>query len=182
MGRAEDKSRTKYTFEYYYHTYYRQALGYVMKRVGYRQDAEDLTTDAFLSCFKNFDRFDVSRASFSTWLYVILENRLKNFYRNQQRDQKENTELDEKLPAEGDFQEELAEAEQLTFLREHLAAALQELKEPQRSIVIWKYFQNKTSAEIGERLGISSGNVRVQLNRAICKLREYFNKNKIRWE
>lgn len=46
-----------------------------------RQDAEDVTQDAFLYAFKNLQRFDPRKASFKTWLYTIAVSRCRNMYR-----------------------------------------------------------------------------------------------------
>ena len=58
-----------------------------------------------------------------------------------------------------------------------LAKAIKTLPERQQAIVIYKYFYNKSAQEIADKLGISAGNVRVLLNRALDKLEEYFKTN-----
>lgn len=165
----------KDTFEHYYNIYYRQALGYLFRRVNNLSTAEDLAMDAFLVCFQKFNQFDPSKASFATWFYVIVNNRLKNFY----RDKKDTDELDENIPDETNYQNEMEEAIHLTYLRKHLAMALEGLSETYRKVVIYKCFYGKSSAEIAELTGTSPGNVRVQYARALNKLREYFNNNHI---
>lgn len=178
VGNLKGKSDNTITFEYYFQTYYQQALGYVLKHVGSVQTAEDLTMNAFLTCYQHFDDFDPEKASFATWLYVNIRNKLKNHY----RDRKETEELDENICVEFSFADELAEASQLHYLRKHLADALRELGETQRKIVVYKYFCDKTSNEIADIIGTTPGNVRVQLKRTLQKLEEYFKKNDIRWE
>lgn len=46
-----------------------------------RQDAEDVTQEAFLYAFKNLSRYDATKASFKTWLYTIAVSRCRNLYR-----------------------------------------------------------------------------------------------------
>lgn len=46
-----------------------------------RQDAEDVSQEAFVYAFKNLKRYDPDRASFKTWLYTIAVSRCRNVYR-----------------------------------------------------------------------------------------------------
>jgi RNA polymerase sigma-70 factor (ECF subfamily) len=46
--------------------------------VGNREEAEDMTQEAFLSAFANLSGYDSSRAAFSTWLFTIARNRCFN--------------------------------------------------------------------------------------------------------
>lgn len=149
-----------------------------MKKIFSEQAAEDLTMDVFYSVWDNFDSFDESKATFQTWLYVIVNNKLKNYY----RDRKEIVELDESLASENNQADEVIESIQLQYLRNHLYVALKSLSELQRQIVIYKYFNEMNASEIAYHIGLSPGNVRIHLKRALDKVRDYFNKNNIRWE
>ena len=140
--------------------------------------AEDLTMDVFCTVWDKFEVFDESKASFQTWLYVIVNNKLKNYY----RDRKDNVELDESIAIEDNQADEIVEAIQLQDMREQLYTALEELNETQRKIVIYKYFKDMNANEIADLLGLSAGNVRILLKRALDKIRFYFNQNNIRWE
>ena len=165
------------SFEEYYRKYYNVAVKYLYNKVQNVKTAEDLASEAFVSCYEKFAEFDPSKASFQTWLFVIINNKLKNHY----RDNKEYAELDEEICEESNFADELAEASQLSYLRERLYEALLELPEIQKQIIIYKYFQNKNSNEIALLVNTTPGNVRVQLKRSIDKLKEFFNTNDIRW-
>lgn len=165
-------------FESYFGQYYSQAIGYTMKKIANRQDAEDLVMETFYACYNKFDSFDESRASFGTWFYVALNNRIKNYY----RDTKALEELDADLSAETSFEDELAQAEELTAMRKELAGALKLLNETQRKIVILRYFQEKNATEIAAELAMTPGNVRAILLRSMNKMREYFHDRNIHWE
>lgn len=178
----ETQAGQKMPFEYYYNKYYTQVYLYVYKKISNLHDAEDLAQDAFVSAYAKFDSFDPARASFQTWIYIIVGNKLKNHY----RDRKVGIALDDPEqtvePAEEGFEDEMVEAAYLAEMRSSLAAALEELSEIQRQIVIASYFKNQTSGEIAFALGLTDGNVRVQLSRAIGKMRTYFEKRNIAWE
>ncbi len=165
-------------FEYYFNSYYKQVYNYILKRIQNSADAEDLAMDSFIAAHQNFHKFDDKRASFATWLYVIVNNRIKNYY----RDHKESTEIDDNMPDISSFEDEIIKAECLQNIREHLYIALDMLSSIQRTVVVQKYFFNKNSPEIAQITGLTPGNVRVNLSRALNILREYFNKENIEWE
>ncbi len=171
-------SRRDSEFEKYYLKHYSQVYGYILKKVLNEQIAEDLTMDVFYSCWDKFDTFDESKASFQTWLYVIVNNKLKNYY----RDKKDTEQLDDSLTNGADQADEVIDAIQIHYLRDHLYIALDELNETQRRIVLYKYFKNMNASKIAYHMGLSPGNIRIHLKRALDKIRDYFNKNNIRWE
>lgn len=166
------------SFEEFYKKYYETAFRYILKKVSNVHTAEDLVMDCFISAYKKFSCFDSNKASYGTWLFVIVNNRLKNYY----RDNKLFDEIDETLMLSDDFTDELIAAKYIGDLRQVLYEALLSLNEIQRQIVIYKFFYEKNSKEISEIIGIPSGSIRVQLSRAIKKLRDYFEKKGINWE
>lgn len=172
------KDKRKLSFEEYFNEYYRQALGFVNNKINDIHTAEDITMDAFASCYKNFERFDPKKASFATWLYVVLGNKIKNYY----RDKKIFSEIDELTLIDSDMEDDVAQAIYISSMRDNLYMALKELNEIQRQIVICKFFHGKNAVEIAELTGLSHANVRVQLSRALQKLRKFFEINNIRWE
>lgn len=170
--------REKQSFEAYFEQYYQQVFQYLMKKVSSAPAAEDLAMDSFAVCWEKFDAYDPARASFGTWLYVIVNNKLKNYY----RDHKTFDEMDETFSVQEDFEDSLLAAEYLSAMRDALCDALEALPQLQREIVIHKYFRGRNSNEIALLVGLTPGNVRTQLSRALAKLKEYFRKRGIRWE
>lgn len=65
--------------------YVPRIYGYVLKRVGVVQDAEDVTSIVFEKVLLNLGSFDSSRASFSTWIYRIATNCVTDFFRSKGR-------------------------------------------------------------------------------------------------
>lgn len=168
---------SKESFELVFKKHYPSVYRYIFKRVLNVQIAEDMAMDVFVVCLENIESFDPTRASFQTWLYTIINNKLKNYYRSK----KDFSELDENLAVE-DFSDFIDSASTLTYLRNHLAKALEELSEPQRKIIIYRYFKGKNSNDIALILGMTPSNVRVQLKRGIDNLKKYFIKENVRWE
>ena len=168
----------KKSFEEYFKQHYDQAVGYTVKKVNNYDIAEDLVMNTFYSCFSKFDKFDPQKASFCTWLYFVLNNKIKNYF----RDVKIHDDVDDVVVSVENFEDELVSAIELSNIRNELKLALESLNETQRTIVVLKYFHGKDATEIAEVLGMSHGNVRVQLMRGMNKIRDYFNVNNIEWE
>ena len=58
--------------------------GFLHKRLKDEERVQDLTQDTFLRVHRARDRYDATR-KFSTWIYTIASNLLKNEYRNRSR-------------------------------------------------------------------------------------------------
>ena len=159
--------RSKPAFEEVYDRYYFDILRFVSRRVDNSQDAEDLTSEAFLYCYSHYDDFDPEKSSVSTWLYIVVKSRIKNYYRDR-RSEADISELENLLPYESDMDR----AVYLEELRGELASALDKLSEKQRTAVLQRYFQNKEYSQIALELGTTPGNVRVIISRALDRLEE----------
>lgn len=155
-------------FEEFYRQYYAQVFGYVQKRLCSREASEDFCSDVFVYCFEHYQSYDPKRSKLSTWLYLIVNSRLKNYYRDK-RETVEFGELENVLFDDSDVMDRAVYAEQL---RSFLAKALLDLNEKQRKAVVMRFFQNLEYSEIADELGVSAGNARVILSRALDKLAE----------
>ena len=158
-------------FESVYNEYYPRILRHINKKIGIYHEAEDLTQEIMAACYRNFEKYDPEKSSMGTWVYVIMNNRLKNYY----RDKRVNVSLDDdesflELASEEILEEAVLLEEQKRVLMEAIAS----LSEREKEIVMNTYFLHKTSAEVAEVMHMTAGNVRVVLNRSIKKLREYF--------
>lgn len=166
------------SFEDLYNQYYSLILNYINKKIQNYSDAEDLAMDTFLSIYKNFDSYDSRKANYNTWIFVIVNNKIKNYY----RDKKENYDIDDNIIIDDDFSSQVVAAEYIVEMRQTLYEALKTINELQRKIIIYKFFYDKNATQIAEIIGIPSGSVRVQLSRGLEKVRKFFEKKGITWE
>lgn len=158
--------KEKPPFEEVYTHYYPSVLSYVRGKIVNQQDAEDLCSEAFFYCFDQYEHFDPEKSAISTWLYLIVNSRIKNYY----RDHKYHADIDELANVIADDGDDMEHCIYLEQLRDVLAKAIATLPEKQQKIVILRYFKQQSSAQIAEQLGLTSGNVRVLLTRALDKL------------
>ncbi|MCH5187240.1 MAG: sigma-70 family RNA polymerase sigma factor [Oscillospiraceae bacterium] len=158
-------------FKDFYSKYYDQVYWYIFKKINNIEDSQDLAGDVFSLCLKHYSKYDPEKSSLSTWLYVIVNNRLKNYY----RDRKVFVPLDENIDAfMSDSDDYATEALYLEDSRNMLADAISSLPKNNQLIIILKFFGEKQSHEIADILHMSPTNVRVSLSRSLKKIQNYF--------
>jgi RNA polymerase sigma-70 factor (ECF subfamily) len=129
-------------------------------------DAEDVVQESFITALERIeDCKDPNR--FSGWLLSIVRNRALNWRRAQAV--RATAPLDDvKVAASTESPERDMSR---TVLREDLTAALGELTELQRQVVLLHDLEGYKHREIGEMLGISEGASRFHLSTARALLR-----------
>lgn len=169
----------KRDFEQVYRDYYLIIYKFLLKRLSNKADAESLTSDVFYKAFTHYANYNPSMASEKTWLFVITQNVLKNYY----RDNRNNQSIDEVKSAEQlNYSCCIEDAISLQNTRDILAKALKKLPERESKIIILKWFYNKSAEEIGSMLGLSAGNVRTIASRAKKDLKSILTSIGFEWE
>lgn len=160
----EDQQKPPY--EDFYQAHYQRVLCYVKSKITSQQSAEDLVSEIFLYCFRHYDDYDPEKSSITTWLYLITNSRIKNYYRSNMTF----TEFDAISDVLYDYHIDLDKGVYLEQLHKALIKAIRALPERQQKIIILRYFHNYSHEQIARQLGTTSGNVRVLLSRALDKL------------
>lgn len=138
------------------------ALGFL----GSHDSAMDISQEAFIRAYRNFDKFDKNR-NFFTWYYKILKNLCLNFIRDNKNRNKENfLELRNKILSSDSPDFILEEKE----LWQNLYEAIEKLSNDEREILVLREFEDMSYAEISELLNIPEGTVMSRLYYARKKL------------
>lgn len=124
--------------------------------------AEDLTQDAFVTALTN----SPSDRSLRGWFASVLRNRAVDRARVEQR-----REARERLVARPEAQAPSASSAERLELQHSVVAAVLELDEPYRSVVIAVYYEGLTPTQYAERGGLQTSAARSQLSRALEQLR-----------
>lgn len=140
-----------------------------------REEAKDLSQEAFLRAFTHLGSFDL-RAGFYTWFYRILVNVCLDYRRRRGRVAWES--LDERADKASETSE-MAGASS-TPDREAMAGeisrrvgeALQALPPKQRTAFILKNHQGLSIHDIAKVMQTAEGTVKAHLHRAVTALRE----------
>jgi RNA polymerase sigma-70 factor, ECF subfamily len=141
-----------------------QRRAYIVARsiVMTHEDAEDAVQEGFLRAYQALDRFDPAQA-FGAWLNRIVANAALDLARR--RKVRNAEEISESIPAT--FRDPAVSGE----LRERLEAALAQLPDRARAVIVMHDIEGFTHAEIGEMLSIPGGTARSDLHHARQKLR-----------
>lgn len=140
-----------------------------------RDDAKDLSQEAFLKAYTHIRNFD-GRSKFYTWFYRILVNVCLDYKRRRRRSTAEPLEeasegiIDRSHPAVQEISlDQQAFAKQLS---RRVGAALEALPPKQRAAFILRNHHGMSIREIAETMEAAEGTVKVHLHRAVVALRE----------
>jgi RNA polymerase sigma-70 factor (ECF subfamily) len=150
---------------------YKDAIYFMLlKMVNNKNDAEDLTLEAFGKAFKSLHQYSPSFA-FSTWLFKIATNNCIDFLRKRRgvyvsiENNQENGdgETPVKLRStEPDPEEKLIRIQRAVLMRK----IVHRLKPRYRILVELRYFREYSYEEIAKELHLPLGTVKAQLFRA----------------
>lgn len=150
---------------------YKDAIYFMLlKMVNNKNDAEDLTLEAFGKAFKNLHQYSPNYA-FSTWLFKIATNNCIDFLRKRRgvyvsiENNQENGESDQPIKlrsTDPDPEEKLIRIQRAILMRK----IVYRLKPRYRILVELRYFREFSYEEIAKELKLPLGTVKAQLFRA----------------
>jgi RNA polymerase sigma-70 factor (ECF subfamily) len=153
-----------------YDKYYGRVLGYIYHSVFNEAVAEDLTANVFHAAFRHLGRYRWRQIPFRAWLYRIATNEIRMYYRRQKL-----TRTASLTPEHNQIADRCSSAEQKLATAEEyrlLHKALLELPLKYRTVIVLRYFEGKTMADIGDITGRKEGTVKSQLHRGLAQLQE----------
>jgi RNA polymerase sigma factor (sigma-70 family) len=152
---------------------YKDSVFYMLlKMVNSKDDAEDLTIEAFGKAFKRLSQYTPNYA-FSTWLFKIASNNAIDFLRKKKL--RNNFSIDTELKSEDgdsygfelradelDPEESIIKKQKIKQLR----SVVDKLKPRYKDLIQYRYFEELSYEEISEKMDIPIGTVKAQLFRA----------------
>lgn len=152
------------SFESIYDQYADAIYRYVFHCVGNRFDAEDLTAQTFFKALKSFWRFRWTGAPISAWLYRIATNEVHSFFRQAEKTKGMDSARSESVPSP------LANTEEKThrdLIMKSLSQCMQGLKPQDHSLLVLRYLEKKTFAEISQITGKRISSLKMRVHRAL---------------
>jgi RNA polymerase sigma factor (sigma-70 family) len=150
---------------------YKDAIYFMLlKMVNNKNDAEDLTLEAFGKAFKNLHQYSPSYA-FSTWLFKIATNNCIDFLRKRRgvyvsiETNQENGDNDQPIrlrSTDPNPEEKLIRIQKAILMRK----IVHRLKPRYRILVELRYFREFSYEEIAKELNLPLGTVKAQLFRS----------------
>ncbi|MBN1565894.1 MAG: sigma-70 family RNA polymerase sigma factor [Anaerolineae bacterium] len=155
-----------------YTRYIKKIYNYVYYRTGNHHDAEDLTSRVFYRALAHITNYQDRGVPFSAWLYRIAHNLVANWHRD--RDRRKIIPLDDYITSDGgsNIPESATESQEET---EFLLKSIQDLPEDRQQLLILKFVERLSNAEIGEIMDRTEGAIKSLYHRTLLSLRGYMD-------
>lgn len=154
-----------------YKRYVERIYNYIFFRTGSVKDAEDLTGKVFFKAMDNIKSYKHMGLPFSAWLYRIAHNLVANYHRDRAR--KQEISLDD-IP--GQVLPQVEHQPESRAVRtqevENLLATIRGLAPIRQELLILKFVDQLSNAEIGQILRKSEGAIKSLYHRTLLELRE----------
>jgi len=142
-----------------YDRHFHRVWAYVIHRARNREDAEDITSEAFRRALENIAGYESRGAPFLAWLLRIAANLLADRWQQTSK-------------GSGDPPPEIAGLDEDVELRGMLFQLVDRLPETQRRVIELRYVEQRSLSEIAVMLGKTEGAVKQLQRRALEFLRE----------
>lgn len=154
-----------------YDLYADRIYRYLLARLGDADAAADLTTEVFLRVIKSIAGFRLDQrrpaASFSAWLYRIAANLVADHFRGRRRGVQISLDDGLSLAAAEPGPQRVAEQRETAAW---IARGLARLSEDQRLVIIGKFGEEMSNAQVAAWLGKTEGAVKSLQHRALAAL------------
>ena len=165
---ARAQKGDKDAFGQIYNLFYKRIFRYCQFNLKYgrSEEAQDFCQETFLKAYKSISSFSERKGgSFQAYLFRIARNLIIDSSRKKKDiPLKGYLEIEE----ENNLDEQIDKKHQNQKLKE----ALDKLPEVERQIVILRYFEEMTTAEVAKIIGKREGALRVRSHRVLKKLKD----------
>lgn len=158
--------------------HYRKAYSFAYRMAGNREDAEDLTQEAFVRAYRAFDRYDPARP-FERWLFRILANLFVDTLRSRPRQAPlsldsplEGSDGDTLFSEISDREADPARHVLREIVDERIQRALDNLPTVFRQTVLLTDVEGMSYEDAAEILDCAVGTIRSRLHRARLLMRK----------
>src|SRR5260221_14459201 len=148
------------TFEDVYSEHALAVYRFALSVVGRKDLAEDLTAEAFLGLWRNFEGIDQSQLP--GWLTAVVGTRARDWWGRQQVERRHPEDMVDPSPAAPPLEQ---------WILEHA-----DLKPVHRTCLMLRYVHGMTRAEIAAKLSLSEIQVKGYLQYALALLRRAYGK------
>lgn len=167
-------------FEQLFRRSQRRAYNLAYRLTGNAADAEDVTQDAYVRAWHNFNTYDATR-SFEGWLFRIITNRVIDLRRRQKRVPMYSLDSpiqgdEDGQPMAHEFATPDSDPEQIVvgpIMEERLQNALASLPTDYRAAILLCDVEQRSYQEIADMMNCAIGTVRSRIHRARVMLRKH---------
>jgi RNA polymerase sigma-70 factor (ECF subfamily) len=153
-----------------YKRYVKKIYNYIYYRTSNHHDAEDLTARTFYRALSKLDGYENRGVPFSAWLYRIAHNLVANWHRDRSRRQM--IPLDELVLTSRPKKTDPHQLVEANEEKETLLRAIRQLPDDRQQLLILKFVEKMSNAEIGQVIGRSEGAIKSLYHRTLVSLRK----------
>ncbi|MGC9469701.1 MAG: RNA polymerase sigma factor [Anaerolineae bacterium] len=154
-----------------YERYVSQIYNYHYRHTSSQVEAEDLTSRTFYRALRSLQGYRETGAPFQAWLFRIAHNLLVNWYRDHDKPETVSIDAEDWLTLAS-----RATSPEAWMATRELQGALLEvidaLPEDRKTLLILKFVEQMTNAEIGQVLGRTEGAIKALYHRTLISLRQ----------
>ncbi|MBN2145967.1 MAG: sigma-70 family RNA polymerase sigma factor [Anaerolineales bacterium] len=152
-----------------YERYVGRIYNYIYYRTGNPHDAEDLTARVFFRAMRRIQFYQDRGLPVSAWLYRIAHNLVANWHRDRSR--RSEIPLDDAVSVGGRIDHPESTL-LITEERENLLCTIRKLPPERQQLLILKFVEHMSNAEIGQIMGRTEGAVKSLYHRTLLSLRD----------
>lgn len=152
-----------------YERYVTKIYNYIYYRTSNQHDAEDLTARVFYRAMSHIENYVDKGVPFQAWLYRIAHNLVANWHRD--RGRRKIIPLDEFVASSlrSESPDRYTEDEEE---REQLLTAIRRLPQERQQLLLLKFVEHHSNAEIGEIMDRTEGAIKSLYHRTLITLRD----------
>lgn len=154
-----------------YNKYVERIYNYHYRHTSNSTEAEDLTSRTFYRALRSLHRYRETGASFQAWLFRIAHNLVVNWYRDNKDHHHVSIDVDHPVTLRATSLSPESRLTQ-TETQQALLTVIDDLAEDRKTLIILKFVERMTNAEIGEVLGRSEGAIKALYHRTLIDLRK----------
>lgn len=158
-----------------YDGYSEKIYHYIYRYLGEARLAEDLTAQVFLKLLEAIKASKGPRTHLSAWLYRVAHNLVVDHFRRRPRE--ESLPLEEELVA---APEDVTVVVEKKLAQQQLRAAISHLTVDQQQVIVLKFVEGLSNAEVGQVLGKTEGAVKSLQHRALAALQRIMEREESR--
>ncbi len=170
-------NKLKKQFSRIYDKYIEKIYRFIFLKIGSQEIAQDLTSDTFLRGWKAFQKAqdpknDYQIENTQAFLYQIARNSIADHYRK--KGKIKIVSIEDKAII--DFSVDLKKKAILSSDMNTIRLALNNLNENYQNVIIWRYLDGFSTAEVAQIMNKSEPAIRVLLHRALKSLKDQVNR------
>ncbi len=164
------KKKDSGAFEYLYNNYKGALFNMVKQIIPDVDNAGDVLQEAFVTAWKNIDKYDPAKGRLFTWLFNVTRNCAINTLRSKNyKSHQKNESLDNYVNYVDERETLVININQIGLRKE-----VHKLREDYKNVLELSFFNGFTHEEISKILEIPVGTVKTRLRNALIELRKHF--------